>query len=88
MSQYDNCGILFKNFAKKSVKHSDMRGTATINGKQYDVSAWEKRGSRGPFYSIKFTPKQAGAATPPASEPGEPTRTDSLPDEQKGTEIF
>jgi hypothetical protein len=64
MPERNNCAILFPNFAKKQPKHPDYRGSATVAGVQYELSAWEKQGTRAKFLSLAFTPKQEAAPEP------------------------
>lgn len=56
----DNSGILYKNPDKAPDNNfSEYRGEATIDGKDYWVSAWVKDGAKGKFFSIAYKPKQA-----------------------------
>jgi len=55
--QKDNSGTIFVNDRKDSDKHPDRTGTAMIDGKMYWVSGWLKNGSKGPFLSLAFKPK-------------------------------
>jgi len=63
--QRDNSGILFKNDRKSGDRDPDYRGTATIGGAEYRMSAWLKEGRSGKFLSFAFTlndqPKTAAA---------------------------
>ena len=66
MPQYDNTnsGLLARNERKESEKHPDLTGTINIEGKEYWLSAWSKRGKSGklegkPFFSISVKPKDA-----------------------------
>ncbi|MDE2105167.1 MAG: hypothetical protein KGL39_48515 [Patescibacteria group bacterium] len=56
MSDRNNCAILFPNFAKKKANHPDLQGSGLIDGVKYKLSAWKKKGARGEFFSIAFTP--------------------------------
>lgn len=60
MSNYDNndSGALFDNDRRTSDRHPNMRGSATVGGVEYWVSAWEKRSAGGKNYiSLAFTAK-------------------------------
>ena len=60
----NNSGAVFFNKRKTSQNHPDYTGSATLNGNEYWVSAWEKQDKSGkPFYSLAFTLKQAAAPT-------------------------
>lgn len=56
---YDNSGILFVNDKKEQPNHADYKGTATIDGVDYYLSAWKKNGKSGPFLSFAFKKKEA-----------------------------
>ena len=65
--QYDNTDsfVLFPNRDRKTDKHPNARGTATIDGVEYWVSAWTNTSQKGEKYqSLKFQRKddtQSGA---------------------------
>jgi hypothetical protein len=50
----DNQGSLFKNSRKETEKHPDWNGTIKINGREFWISAWEKQGAKGMFYSLSL----------------------------------
>jgi len=57
---YDNemKGVLFANEDRKTDKHPNAKGSATINGIDYWVSAWTNTSNKGTKYqSLKFEPK-------------------------------
>lgn len=69
MSNYDNndSGALFDNDRRTTDRHPNLRGSATVGGVEYWVSAWNKRSAGGKDYiSLAFTPKdeQGGQRTP------------------------
>jgi hypothetical protein len=92
MPEYNNCAILFRNFAKKTADHPDLKGTATIDGKPYEVAAWEKHGKRAKFFSVRFTPKKVSEAFTaegaPEPDPFAAPNPDQGTEEQKGEPIF
>lgn len=53
--QKDMTGSLFNNDKGDNEKRPDMRGSATINGTKYSVSAWENESKQGKKYlSLKI----------------------------------
>jgi hypothetical protein len=62
--KFDNSGLLFRNDNKETSKHPDYKGSATIAGTEYWLSAWIKEGKRGKFMSLSVKPKDAGATKP------------------------
>jgi hypothetical protein len=65
-AQRDNSGILFKNDRKEQESHADYNGTATINGEEFWMNAWLKKGAKGKFMSFSFRPKTAKQEKPPS----------------------
>lgn len=56
MSNYDNSGALFKNSKKEKETHPDMNGKITVNGVDYNLSAWTNTTKTGEKYiSIKVS---------------------------------
>lgn len=55
--QKDNSGILFNNDRKESDRHPDRNGNAMIDGVEYWISGWVKKGAKGPFMSLSFKRK-------------------------------
>lgn len=63
MTEYDNTnrGVLFKNDRKTTDKHPDYKGNANLDGRDYWVSAWIKKGAKGTFMSMSYEAKDAVA---------------------------
>jgi uncharacterized protein (DUF736 family) len=53
----DGQGTLFPNDRKTSDNQPDHKGSVLIEGKEYEVAAWTKRGSHGAFLSLSIKPK-------------------------------
>ena len=65
MTGYDNTntGILSRNERKEKDTHPDLQGSINVDGKEYWLSAWSKRGKSGklegkPFFSLSIKPKE------------------------------
>lgn len=61
MANYDdnNRGVLFVNDKRKNDKQPQYKGSATVNGVEYWLSAWQKKSQNGTAYmSISFEPKE------------------------------
>lgn len=58
MSKYDNSGALFRNDRKEKENHPDHTGKATIDGKEYWLSAWVKEKDGVRYFSLAFKPKE------------------------------
>jgi hypothetical protein len=69
LQQKDNAGSLFKNDRKETEKHPDYKGSATIDGVDYWLSAWinvSQKDNKTKYMSLAFTAKEERA---PAKEP-------------------
>jgi len=87
MPQYDdnNKGVIYKNNRREKETHPQMKGSATIDGVEYWVSAWVKESPKvdGKFFSLSFTPKD-DASKPDRSRGGQaPTSKPSRQYEQQ-----
>jgi hypothetical protein len=78
--QRDNSGSLFKNDKRETESHPNLKGSALIGGTEYWVSAWTKVPKTGDkWVSLSFTPKEARAATRPATTPALDAWDDPVP---------
>ncbi len=56
--QRNNSGVLFSNDQKETDKHPQYKGTITVDGKDYWLSAWVKEGKSGKFMGLAVSPKE------------------------------
>ena len=65
--QRELSGVLSRNKKRETDKQPEFKGTATIAGVAYWVSAWVKEGPDGKFFSLAFTAKDQPSAQAKAS---------------------
>jgi hypothetical protein len=66
--QKDMTGSLFKNDKGDNPKRPDYRGSITVDGRQWELSAWIQEGQKGKYMSIKAQPPRERAAPPQAAQ--------------------
>lgn len=71
-NQRDNSGVMFKNDRKEQPNHPDYKGSATIDGVEFWLSAWIKEGKSGKFMSLSVKPKETQQAQRPPSPAPKP----------------
>lgn len=81
--QKEGQGSLFRNDRKQKDTHPDWKGEIKINGKLYWLSAWEKSGNSGTFFSLAIgdekQPKAAGQQRTTQPRPtAQPKEADSF----------
>ena len=63
----DNSGALFKNDRKEQEKQPDYKGSLTVNGSEYWISAWLNESSKGVKYmglKVNLKEQQQAPAAP------------------------
>ena len=63
----DNSGALFKNDRKEQEKQPDYKGSLTVNGSEYWISAWLNESKSGQKYmglKVNLKEQQQGPAAP------------------------
>lgn len=61
--QKDNQGVLFNNTKKTQPNHPDFTGKITVEGKEFELSAWKKHSekSQSEYLSVAIRePRQQG----------------------------
>lgn len=56
---YDNSWTLFKNDRKEKETHADYRGSVTIDGVDYWLNGWVKKGKNGSYIGGSVKVKDA-----------------------------
>lgn len=84
MSTYttrDLSGALFKNKRKTTDRHPDYTGTASINGTEFQISAWLNTSKAGEKYmSLTFQERQIDQGSGPRNSTG-PASFDNFDDD-------
>jgi hypothetical protein len=53
----ENTGTIFRNDKRDKETQPNARGTALIDGVNYEISSWTKEGKNGKFQSLSFKRK-------------------------------
>jgi hypothetical protein len=78
--QKDGTGSLFKNDKGDNPKRPDYRGSVTIEGRQWELSAWIQEGQKGKYMSIKAqVPRERSAAPQQPAESKPADLDDDIP---------
>lgn len=79
MNDYSNerRGVLFKNIKREGKQDPDYRGSATLAGVEYWMSAWVNTARSGPksgekYMALNFQPKEAPAVSVAKDTPSAP----------------
>jgi hypothetical protein len=81
--RYDNSGALFRNDRKEKDTHADYQGSITVEGKEFWLNAWIKKGkdSGQSFMSLSVKPKDKQPNAPRGSSvPTRPARNTDFED--------
>lgn len=71
---------LFRNDKKGNDKAPDYKGVGKdLQGNDIDVAAWEKKGSKGTFFSCRYEPMRERKAPAPEAAPPRPSADDDIP---------
>jgi len=60
---------LFENDKRGNDKAPDMKGNGLLNGKEHEIAAWRKQGSKGEFLSILVKLKTERPSAPSSQVP-------------------
>lgn len=64
--QKDNTGSLFKNNRREKDTHPEYRGSITVDGQEYWLSAWVKQGKDGgKYFSLSVQAKNTKSVPTP-----------------------
>lgn len=79
-NQKDGSGILFKNERKTQLNQPDYKGTITVHGEQFWLSAWIKQAQNGnKFMGLAITPKEQEQQKPKLAVAGGTDMDDEIP---------
>lgn len=76
--QRELSGSLFKNKHKEKETHADYQGTCLIEGTEYWMNAWIKKGKEGTYMSFAFKAKDKQEARKPDNQPSRVPGVDDL----------
>jgi len=77
-----NRGVLFKNDKDGNEKRPDYTGKIDVNGKEYRLSAWIRKGQRGSFMSLSVQEpgeSKKGGQRPKVDSGGSRDPNDDIP---------
>jgi hypothetical protein len=74
-------GVLSRNTKRATDKQPEFRGTCTIDGVGYRISAWVKEGSDGKFFSLAFSVRDALPSAQVKPTAAAPYKTKQFDDE-------
>lgn len=60
-----NSGSISKNDKKTDAKHPDFKGSIKVNGEEFWISGWNKKGQYGPFVSLQVQRKDESSKSKP-----------------------
>jgi hypothetical protein len=75
--QKEGQGSLFKNDREKDT-HPDYKGSITINGQEFWLSAWIKEGNKGKWMSLSAQPKEKQQEAPRRAPARAPAPRDDM----------
>ena len=83
VKKYDdtNRGVLFRNDRKGKDSHPDWNGKINVEGYEYDLSAWVKKGKNGEFFSLSIRPKEPRPSFEKTVTPPRPAPAHTSPQE-------
>ena len=79
MSDRPDGGYLSRNEKKQSETHPDFRGSMTLEGREFWISAWVAQNDRGKYFKLKFQPKQQVVVPLKKTPEPDPGYDDPLP---------
>lgn len=76
-----NRGVLFKNEDKQEDSHADYSGNINVDGQEFWLNAWIKRGKESgkAFMSLSVKPKQPSKGGGAAPKKGKALDADDIP---------
>lgn len=77
--QKEGQGSLFVNDKREKDSHPNLKGSITIGGVEYWLSAWTKQGERGKWISLSAQPKEQRPQQNKRREPEPMDMDDDIP---------